>query len=270
MSSMSVAKHLARRIARLVPGKRVSSLEALAQASGSPSELARSTARPDNPYLDARRSINDQHGKANSDKRIFQMLAALALLVALVAVASLAYVASQSKFIPYVYHVDNLGRVAAVGPLEQTSPVSEQVITREVSDFITDARTVTPDRFLQSQAVYRVYAKLTPSDSATSKMNEWMNSSEEANPFERAKKEMVNVDILTTIRQSESAFQVDWAETTRERNGALRATPTRMRALLTIYIAPPTRSTKDEQMRKNPAGVFVKDFSWSRQIEAAK
>ena len=36
-------------------------------------------------------------------------------------------------------------------------------------------------------------------------------------------------------------------------------------AMLTIFIVPPTPATTEEQLRKNPLGIFIRDFSWSRQ-----
>jgi len=38
-----------------------------------------------------------------------------------------------------------------------------------------------------------------------------------------------------------------------------------MRALVNIKVVEPTPATSEEQIRKNPMGIYVKDFSWSRQ-----
>ena len=37
-----------------------------------------------------------------------------------------------------------------------------------------------------------------------------------------------------------------------------------MRALVTVYIAETTPQTTEEQLRNNPLGMYVRDFSWSR------
>ena len=39
----------------------------------------------------------------------------------------------------------------------------------------------------------------------------------------------------------------------------------RMRALVTVYIVPPSSETTEEQIRKNPLGVFIRDFNWAKQ-----
>jgi len=39
-----------------------------------------------------------------------------------------------------------------------------------------------------------------------------------------------------------------------------------MRSLVTIYVVEPTTETSEEQMRNNPLGLYVRDFSWSKQL----
>ena len=49
---------------------------------------------------------------------------------------------------------------------------------------------------------------------------------------------------------------------------ALRAIPkgipATLRALVTTYTADTTPQTSEEQLRNNPMGIYVRDFSWSR------
>jgi len=70
---------------------------------------------------------------------------------------------------------------------------------------------------------------------------------------------------VSVIPQSETTWRIDWTETARSRDGTLKAPPARMAALVTIYLVPATSTTSEDQIRKNPLGVFVKDFSWSHQ-----
>ena len=75
---------------------------------------------------------------------------------------------------------------------------------------------------------------------------------------------MVNVEIKTVLQQSPDTWQVDWVETTRDRQGTVKLQPVTMRALVTVYTAEVSSQTTDEQLRNNPMSVFVRDFSWSR------
>jgi type IV secretion system protein VirB5 len=132
--------------------------------------------------------------------------------------------------------------------------------------WVADARTVTPDIALQRKAIFRVYAMLAPNDPATAKMTEALNGNEHVNPFKRAEKETVNVEVETPLQQTAETWQVDWTETTRDRQGAMTRTAQRWRALITIYTAEPSSDTTEAQMRDNPFGVHVRDFTWAKQL----
>ncbi|HNH17921.1 VirB8/TrbF family protein, partial [Zoogloea sp.] len=119
---------------------------------------------------------------------------------------------------------------------------------------------------LQRKAVFRVYSMLAPNDPATARMNEWLNGSEESSPFKRAAKETVSIEIASVLPQTPETWQVDWVETSRDRQGILKGQPFRMRALVTVYVAEPTTSTSEEQIRNNPIGLYVRDFSWAKQL----
>jgi type IV secretion system protein VirB5 len=219
----------------------------------------------ENPYLNARRTWNAHEGNVIASRRLWQIIGILALLIALAAVGGLISIGSQSRFVPYVVAVDKLGQALAVAPAERAAPVDQRVLHASVAQFIADARVVTPDVALQRKAVYRLYAMLAPKDPATAKMTEWLNGNEDASPFKRAATEMVSTDILSVLRETPESWQVEWTETTRDRAGILKGQPVRMRALVTVYTVPSTPDTTEEQIRNNPLGIFVRDFSWARQ-----
>jgi type IV secretion system protein VirB5 len=199
-----------------------------------------------------------------SSRQTWQVVGILGLLIALAAVGGVVHIGSQSKFIPYVVEVDKLGQTVAAGPVQASSKADPRVIHATVAEFISDARMVTPDVALQRRAVFRAYSKLSPNDPATPKMNEWLNGNPERSPFRRAEKEMVNTEIKTVIPQTPDTWQVEWEETTRDRQGTPKSKPVTWRALVTVYIAEVTPQTTDEQLRNNPLSVYVRDFSWSR------
>jgi type IV secretion system protein VirB5 len=96
-------------------------------------------------------------------------------------------------------------------------------------------------------------------------MTEFYNGSEASSPFKRATQEMVSTEITSAMALTPDTWQVDWLETTRDRQGVLKDQPIPMRAMLTLFIAEPTSATTEEQLRKNPLGIFVRDYSWSKQ-----
>lgn len=218
----------------------------------------------ENPYLAARRTWNDHGGALVSERQMLQVIGILSLLIALASVGGVIYIGSQSKFIPYVVQVDSMGQTMAAGPLDATSKADQRIVHASVAEFISDARLVTPDVALQRKAVFRVYAKLSPNDPATAKMNEWLNGTDESPPFKRAAKIMISIEIKSVLPQTPDTWQVDWVETTRDRQGVVKGAPVTMRALVTVYDLEATAQTTEEQLRNNPMGIYVRDFSWSR------
>ena len=220
----------------------------------------------ENPYLSARRTWNEHVGSVVSSRQTWQVVGILSLLIALAGVGGVIHIGSQSKFIPYVVQVDKMGQTIAAGPVTAADKADPRIVHATVADFITSARMVTPDVALQRKAVFKVYSVLSPNDPATAKTNEWLNGNADASPFKRAAKEMVNIEITSVIPQSPDTWQVDWTETTRDRQGALKGQPVPMRALVTVYTAEPTSQTTDEQLRNNPMVIYVRDYSWSRLL----
>lgn len=217
----------------------------------------------ENPYLTARRTWNEHVGSVVSSRQTWQVVGILSLLIALASVGGVIHIGSQSKYIPYVIEVDKLGQTIAVGPVQAAGRADQRVVHASVSEFVSDARSVTPDVALQRKAVFRVYAHLSPNDPATAKMNEWLNGTADSSPFKRATKEMVSVEIKSVLPQTPDTWQVEWTETTRDRQGVMKGQAVNMRALVNVYTIETTSQTTDEQLRNNPLGIYVRDFSWS-------
>lgn len=220
----------------------------------------------DNPFVNGRRKWNEHVALPMTSAFTWQIVGLLSLLIALTAVGGIAYIGSQSKFVPYVVQVDKVGQAMASGPVTQAAGVSQQIRHAYVARFINDARMVTPDVALQKKAIFRVYSMLSQNDPASGKMRSWYSSGEDSSPFKRASRETVEVDITSVLPQTKDTWQVDWIETVRDRQGSLKKPPYRMRALVTLYISQPDSSTTEKELRQNPLGVYVSDFSWTKQI----
>ena len=247
----------------ILGGERASKDERQSQI---PVEGGRRTGESPNPYLSARRTWNDLMKAQVASRRSWEMIAILCLLIALASVGGIAYVGSQSKFIPFLYQVDTHGHATAIGPVEQASQTDPRVLASAIGEFIANARLVTVDAALQRKAVYQVYAMLNEQDPATGKMNHWMNGTEDANPFTRAETETVTVDISTVLPQTADTWEVTWLESVWDRKGEVKIPPVPMRALVTVYRAEPSATVSEDELRRNPLSVYVRDFSWSKQL----
>jgi len=109
---------------------------------------------------------------------------------------------------------------------------------------------------------FRVYGMLETKDPATGRMNEWYNGTKDSSPFVRAAKLTVNTDIGSVLPISATSWQVDWEETTRDRDGGLIGKPVHMRAMLTVYILPPSTHARESDIQRNPLGIYIRDFNW--------
>ncbi|MCP5292664.1 MAG: conjugal transfer protein TrbF [Burkholderiales bacterium] len=228
-------------------------------------EGGRRAGENDNPYLSARRTWNDHMRSVQSSRNMWQIFAILCLMIALAGIGGMIYIGSQSKFVPYVVQVNKLGEAIAVSRADRAAVADQRVVHASLASFINDMRMVTPDVALQRRAVFRAYAMLNTNDAATAKANAWFNETESSNPFRRAETQTVSVDIISVIPQSIETWQVDWLEKVYDRQGHLTGQPFKMRALLRVYHRPPAQSTTEEQIRNNPLGIFIQDFSWSKQ-----
>ena len=220
----------------------------------------------ENPYLSGRRSWNDHMESVAASRNMWQILAILSLMITLAAVGGIIHIGSQSKFIPYVVQIDNLGEAIAVSRADMAAPADPRVIHASVASFINDLRMVTPDIALQRRAIFRAYAMLSSDDPATAKTNVWLNGTDTSSPFKRAANETVNIEIVSVIPQSPETWQVIWRELVYDRQGHPKEPPFIMRALLTIYSIDSTANTTEEQIRNNPLGIYVRDYSWAKQI----
>ena len=220
----------------------------------------------ENPYLDARKKHNEYESSRNASLRLWKLFGLLGLLTGLAGVGGMIHIGSQSKFVPYVIEVDKLGQTLPVSVADKAAPAVPRIVSSLLARAITLARMVTPDVVVQRNAIFELYASLDSSDPAALKMQEYLGSDSDTSPFKRAAKETVDVQITSVIPQSDETWQVDWMETVRARGDGSIISRFRMRALVRIYVVPPTNRTSEEQIRKNPLGIFIRDFNWSKQL----
>jgi type IV secretory pathway TrbF-like protein len=220
----------------------------------------------ENPYLNARRTWNHMMAGLIASTRMWQCIGLLALFISVACVGGMIHIGSQSKFIPLVFQQDADGNTISVTRADQVQPAKIADFRTAVANFITHIRLVTPDTELQRKAIFQVYSYLSEEDPATQKATEYLNGSQESNPFNRAINETVDVEIRSVLQQTKSTWQVDWLETVRNRDGSLKEPPYLMRALVTIYQSEPSSNTTNIEALRNPHFIFVRDFNWSKQM----
>lgn len=218
----------------------------------------------DSPYLNARRSWNGHVVRVMSQNQFLICVTLISLFIAAGAVGGVVKIGAQSKIVPMVFVQDSFGNTVSITKLERRPDADIPNFQQAATNFIVNARSVTPDVTVQRKRTLAAYAYLAPQDKATTKTNDYLNGTPERHPYKRAEKETVDVEIKGALPISKDAWQVDWIETVRTRDGKLKEEPFKMRAV--IYTRQDVDAEFDENSFTNPYAIFISDYNWSKQF----
>ena len=219
-----------------------------------------------NPYLNAKRAWNVHTAGPMKSLQVWQFVGMSSLLVTLGAVGGLIAMGSQSKFIPLVFQQDASGNTLSVTRADRVGKASLDDYRAAATHFVENIRMVSTDVELQKKAVFQVYSYLNQNDAALTKIQEFYNDKQHANPFDRAMHETVSIEIRSVLQESGDTWQVDWVETVRNRDGSLKEKPYVMKAMVTMYQDNTFHDVSNESMLKNPHLIYVRDFNWSYDL----
>lgn len=214
-----------------------------------------------NPYIAARREWNERYGDQVSQAATWRLVAFIAMALAFVAVGGSIYLAGKSTFVPYIIEVDQLGRATAVGPVTQASAVDDRIQKALLARLVTNWRSVTMDVEVQRSRIFDLYAHLSTTDPAYTTLTEHFRDND---PFVRAQKELVSVEVSSLLRISAEMWEVEWVEIRRDRKGQQLGETTRYKGALTTLLA---KSSDDaRRLHVNPIGLYVTNVSWSEVL----
>ena len=74
------------------------------------------------------------------------------------------------------------------------------------------------------------------------------------------------LDINSVLPISGNSWQVDWQETTRDRTGARVGQPVHMRAMLAVYLEPPSTTGDEAAIQRNPLGIYISTYTWQEVL----
>ena len=211
------------------------------------------------PYLVARREWDERYGGLIKRAQQWRAAAVLALLVALAEAIVIIGVATRPRTVPYVVAVDSLGRVAAAGAIDQTSPLDDRMKQAAITQWVQDMRGVTSDGLAERAAIDHVYAMIGSQSAAQAIVTDYFRANQ---PFERGSRETVQVEVNTILPNSPHSFEVDWTETQRTLDGKPISSD-KWRGIFTLAMNPPT---DEAVLRVNPFGIYVMDITWSKVL----
>ena len=215
------------------------------------------TPEPETPYQRAGQQWDERIGAARVQAKNWRLMAFGGLILTTGMSSGLVWQSMQSRVVPYVVEVDQLGEVQAIAPAAKEYQPTDPQIAWFLARFITDVRARSLDPVLMRENWLSAYDFAT--DRASLFLGEYART---ANPFADVGRKTVSVQVTSVVRASDTSFQVKWTEQQYER-GSLAGT-SRWTAMLTVKIKPPRSA---DVLRKNPLGLYVDAIDWSRELE---
>ncbi|HMB54903.1 MAG TPA: VirB8/TrbF family protein [Thermoanaerobaculia bacterium] len=212
---------------------------------------------PPSPYLAADRLRANAYLDLARTLTNYRLLAAALLVVDLVLVGAVLWQSGQTRIVPYVVELDGWGNAVAFGPADELADPDRAMLVHTVSRWLWNVRAVTLDPAVQRRLVLDAYSHTD--GRAVALLNRWYR---ENPPFARAESGTVSVQVTSVLAlaESESRWQVQWAEVEHSRTGGEREA-SRWQAVVTVDVDPPERV---EEVITNPLGIRVVDFDWTR------
>ena len=211
------------------------------------------------PYQRAGQVWDHRLGSARVQARNWRFMAFGALGLSGVMASGLLWLSMQSRVVPYVVAVDEIGEARAVSEAERAYHPTDPQIAWALSQFIVHVRGASLDPVITRSAWLQAY------DFATERGGRFLNEyARSSGALTRIGERTVSVQVTSVVRASDQSFQVKWREDAYVRGSAEGST--RWTAILTII----ERTPKDaETLRRNPLGIYVDAIDWSREMDGS-
>ncbi len=214
--------------------------------------------RVSTPYADAQHVWVERYGSHIQQAYNWRLVAMLEAVALIVAVVGLIYVASQTKFVPYVVAIDKVGAAFSVFPADRASSIDQRVVHAELGRFIIEARTVTADRALEKIALEHAYNYVPPGSASRGFLDEYYPKND---PFQRAQDGSVQVTVTNVLPVSPTSYEVQWVETSRTPTGNLKKSDDWVATATTEFRPPADESA----MLRNPIGLYITALVWEKK-----
>jgi type IV secretion system protein VirB5 len=213
----------------------------------------------DTPYKRAKQEWDERIGDAAVQAKNWRLATfAVLLFVAMPSLIGLAYVGSLPKQVPHIVEVAEDGSATyrgAIGKSWAEYTPSAASVKYHLQRFVQSTRMISSDKAVIKRNWIDAY-KLVTSDGAAI-LNAYVH---QRDPFLRAEKERVSVEVLSMVPISSESWQVDWKESSWGVHGELLG-DSYWRGIFRIEFKEPQR---EEQMAANPIGLYIDEFHWSR------
>jgi type IV secretion system protein VirB5 len=217
---------------------------------------ARSYAPPeaDTPYRRARQEWDARMGAAVLSARAWRRLAFCTLALSAALAGAVTIVALQQRTFVKVVEVSPEGAVLSVRTLADAWSPTDAQEAFFIGRFVRLVRGVPTDPVVLRDNWLEAYKFLTPQAAA-----QLTARARDDDPFAQIGQMARSVHVRSIVMRSPQTWQVSWAE---ETSGTAVMEP---RAVYTgLFTIRTERPRTADQIASNPLGVFITDFSWSR------
>lgn len=212
---------------------------------------------PETPYQRAAQAWDDRIGSARVQARNWRLAALMALGLSGGLAAGLVVQSARGVVTPWIVEVDQHGEPVAISPAQANYTPSDAQIAWHLGRFVEHVRSISADPVVVRNNWLRAYDYTT--DQGAVALSDFARTND---PFADIGRIQVGVEVSSIIRASPSSFRVAWTER-RFVDGRLARTE-RWTAILTVTVQPPRTA---DDLRKNPLGVLVHAFNWSKEID---
>jgi len=213
---------------------------------------------PETPYQRGSDEWDKRMGSATVQAKNWRLCALALCGITAILLVGLIYQSSKSTVKPYVVEVTKEGLVQAVGPASQSNfKPGAPVIEYFLSQWVQRVRSLPLDPVVAKNNWLEAYAYMR--QSAATVLNE---IAQKEQPLAKLGAETVSVQVRNVVPLSKDTYQVRWEEKRFSKEGATIESKN-MTGAFTVEIDPPTDQA---QLMKNPLGLYITRFSWSKDV----
>jgi type IV secretion system protein TrbF len=213
---------------------------------------------PVSPYQKAKDIWDNRIGTARLQAYNWRLAFFGALGLCFLLVIGIIYQSTKSTVTPYIVEVGPGGEVLSTTKASQVnrSP-NEPEIKYFLAKWIKDVRALPQDVVVKKQSWISAYACMR--QKAAIKMNDIVRKDD---PMAKVGEETISITPAAIVKMSEKTYQVRWTEDVYSKEGAPKQSY-RMTGLISIDFSQPTT---EKEIMTNPIGLYITDFSWSKEI----
>jgi type IV secretory pathway TrbF-like protein len=215
-----------------------------------------------NPYARAAAAWDQRIGSAQVSARNWRYIAFLAITLALISTSGAVILGVKKQVATYVVEIDKLGMPGRITLASQQYRPEAAQVGYFVGQVVRLVRERPLDPVVMRQQWTQAYQFLA--GQAVTAMNDYAASDNgfKSRPGEGATARIVEIGSI--LQKSNDTYQVRWLETTY--SSGLRRARDEYTGLFQIKLMPP----RDEaDAFKNPIGVYITNFTWSKEFSAA-